>query len=154
MCINQIKAIFFLKIIVKYCEKRKTFSYLILEQIFFIKLWWRKNVSVLCGLVTQPFTLIMIDFKISDIIIFHSQILQFKEQNVTSSVESWVDGLNGRWTPLLFLVLGVFSFVGQLYVGPVACNFPPEFTESNVKYGTSRCFTATDLAVLPFESMF
>nr|XP_034333639.1 innexin-11 [Crassostrea gigas] len=71
-----------------------------------------------------------------------------------SSVESWVDGLNGRWTPLLFLVLGVFSFIGQLYVGPVACNFPPEFTESNVKYGISRCFTTTDLAVPPFEPIF
>ncbi|XP_052711047.1 innexin-11-like [Crassostrea angulata] len=70
------------------------------------------------------------------------------------SVESWVDGLNGRWTPLLFFVLGVFALIGQLYVGPVACNFPQEFTEANVNYGTSRCFTATNIAVLPFESMF
>lgn len=71
-----------------------------------------------------------------------------------SSMESWVDILNGRWTPLLFLVLGFISLIGQLYVGPVACNFPQEFSESNVKYGTYRCFTATSLVVLPFESIF
>lgn len=71
-----------------------------------------------------------------------------------SSTESWVDGLNGRWTPLLFLVLGVFSLIGQLYVGPIACTFPSGFTESDVKYGTYRCFTATNLAVPHFEPMF
>uniref|UniRef100_K1Q8X2 Innexin n=1 Tax=Magallana gigas TaxID=29159 RepID=K1Q8X2_MAGGI len=71
-----------------------------------------------------------------------------------SSAESWVDGLNGRWTPLLFLVLGVFSLIGQLYVGPIVCTFPSGFTESDVKYGTYRCFTATNLAVPHFEPMF
>lgn len=62
--------------------------------------------------------------------------------------------MNGRWTPLVFLVLGVFSLLGQLYVGLVACNFPQEFSSSNVRFGTSHCFAATNLAVFPSKSIF
>lgn len=61
------------------------------------------------------------------------------------SSESWVDELNGRWTPVLFLVLGIFTMIGQMFIGPVACNFPGHFSESDFKYGNFRCFTATYL---------
>lgn len=61
------------------------------------------------------------------------------------SLESWVDELNGRWTPFLFLILGILTMIGHIYIGPVACNFPGHFSESDVKYGDFRCFTATYL---------
>lgn len=69
------------------------------------------------------------------------------------SSESWVDELNSRWTPVLFLVLGIFTMIGQIYIGPVACNFPGHFSESDVKYGNFRCFTATYLGESSFKAL-
>lgn len=69
------------------------------------------------------------------------------------SSESWVDELNRRWTPALFIVLGIFTMIGQIYIGPVACNFPGHFSESDVKYGNFRCFTATHLGESSFKAL-
>ncbi|XP_061176320.1 innexin-11-like [Saccostrea echinata] len=72
-----------------------------------------------------------------------------------SSKESWVDKLNGKWTPLLFLILGLLAFLGPLYFSPIECNFPAAFTEQNVAYGKSRCYEAkrfkrlSDLPIKP-----
>ncbi|XP_062566749.1 innexin-11-like [Saccostrea cucullata] len=54
--------------------------------------------------------------------------------------ESWVDKLNGKWTPLLFLILGLLAFLGPLFVSPIECNFPAPFTEQNVDYAKARCY--------------
>ena len=63
-----------------------------------------------------------------------------------TSRESWVDALNGRWTPLLFLVLGVVSWIGQIYIAPIACNTPVEFTATMSRYSSYRCYMETNLA--------
>lgn len=43
--------------------------------------------------------------------------------------------------------------IGQIYIGPVACNFPGHFSESDVKYGNFRCFTATYLGESSFKAL-
>ena len=63
-----------------------------------------------------------------------------------TSRESWVDALNGRWTPLLFLVLGVVSWIGQIYIALIACNTPVEFTATMTRFSSYRCYTETNLA--------
>ncbi|XP_061176319.1 innexin-11-like [Saccostrea echinata] len=66
----------------------------------------------------------------------------------TLSRESWVDKLNGKWTPLLFLILGLLAFLGPLYFSPIECNFPVEFTEQNAAYGKSLCYEAKHIEKL------
>ena len=76
------------------------------------------------------------------------------------TAEGWVDKLNGRWTPWIFLLLGVTAFVGQVYFSPIECMFPPEFTPAAVEYGKARCYAAkkltatknSELSVPRFES--
>ncbi|XP_048768543.2 innexin-11-like [Ostrea edulis] len=61
------------------------------------------------------------------------------------SSESWVDTLNGRWTPLLFLILGIVAFFGPLFFSPIECAFPSEFTTQDIRYGKSKCYEATQI---------
>ncbi|XP_062566748.1 innexin-11-like [Saccostrea cucullata] len=58
------------------------------------------------------------------------------------TVESWVDKLNGRWTPVLFFSLGIVAFFIPLFFSPIECVFPSEFTPHDVAYGKSRCYEA------------
>ncbi|XP_061177096.1 innexin-11-like [Saccostrea echinata] len=58
------------------------------------------------------------------------------------TVESWVDKLNGRWTPLLFLILGIVAFLIPMFFSPIECKFPSKFAPHDVAYGKSRCYGA------------
>ncbi|XP_048769825.2 innexin-11-like [Ostrea edulis] len=61
------------------------------------------------------------------------------------SSETWVDTLNGRWTPLLFLILGIVAFFGPLFFSPIECTFPSDFSTQNIRYGKSKCYEATQI---------
>ncbi|XP_056008896.1 innexin unc-9-like isoform X2 [Ostrea edulis] len=66
-------------------------------------------------------------------------------RNPSMSYESWVDTLNGKWTPLLFLILGIAAFFGPLYFSPIECMFPEQFTVYDAEFGKSQCYKATTI---------
>ncbi|XP_056016595.1 uncharacterized protein LOC125675093 isoform X2 [Ostrea edulis] len=75
------------------------------------------------------------------------------QRNLSMSSESWVDTLNGRWTPLLFLVLGIIAFFVPLWFSPLECMFPAEFSTQEIAYGKSRCYEATRIRNFPHRGL-
>ncbi|XP_061177372.1 innexin-11-like [Saccostrea echinata] len=71
------------------------------------------------------------------------------DKKSTLSFESWVDKLNGKWTPLIFLTLGILAFMYPVCFNPIECGFPAEFTQSMVDYGKARCYKARTVRNVP-----
>ncbi|XP_048750430.1 innexin-11-like [Ostrea edulis] len=64
---------------------------------------------------------------------------------LSTSSESWVDTLNGKWTPLLFLVFGIVAFFGPMYFSSIECRVPREFTTHDTATTKSQCYEATKI---------
>ncbi|XP_062597013.1 innexin-11-like [Saccostrea cucullata] len=71
------------------------------------------------------------------------------DKKFTLSFESWVDKLNGKWTPLVFLTLGILAFLYPVCFNPIECAFPAEFTQAMVDYGKARCYKARAVRNVP-----
>jgi hypothetical protein len=69
------------------------------------------------------------------------------------SSESWVDTLNGKWTPLLFLILGIVAFLCPHFFSPIECAFPSGFTAQEIRYGKSQCYEATHIKKNPMKGL-
>ncbi|XP_062612496.1 uncharacterized protein LOC134274256 [Saccostrea cucullata] len=73
------------------------------------------------------------------------------DKKSTLSFESWVGKLNGKWTPLVFLTLGILAFLYPVCFNPIECAFPAEFTPVMVDYEKARCYNARTIRKVPWK---